>query len=174
MSEFCKPLLDIVCHQGACAALAFIMALLRARYHRKEIYRSLLDALMCSVLGGLAHELLLFLGLRIIPLLPAWLLATLALIVLVAGLRKKSISYKGFLMHISEKGLVLLKRYEGLRLKAYQCRAGRWTIGYGHTHNLNMGDVITQEQAEAFLREDIAQVTALLNAQIKVPLTQNQ
>lgn len=64
MSEFCKPLLDIVCHQGACAALAFIMALLRARYHRKEIYRSLLDALMCSVLGGLAHELLLFLGLK--------------------------------------------------------------------------------------------------------------
>ncbi|CAB3745647.1 Lysozyme [Bacteriophage APSE-7] len=77
-------------------------------------------------------------------------------------------------MHISEKGLVLIKRYEGLRLKAYQCRAGRWTLGYGHTHNLNIGDVITQEQAEAFLREDIAQVTALLNAQIKVPLTQNQ
>nr|ACJ10096.1 lysozyme [Bacteriophage APSE-4] len=77
-------------------------------------------------------------------------------------------------MHISEKGLVLIKSYEGLQLEAYQCRAGRWTIGYGHTHNLNRGDVITQEQAEAFLREDIAQVTALLNAQIKVPLTQNQ
>lgn len=77
-------------------------------------------------------------------------------------------------MHISEKGLALIKRYEGLQLKAYPCRAGRWTVGYGHTHNINMGDVITQEQAEAFLREDIAQVTALLNTQIKVPLTQNQ
>ncbi|CAB4327919.1 Lysozyme [Bacteriophage APSE-7] len=77
-------------------------------------------------------------------------------------------------MHISEKGLVLIKRYEGLRLKAYQCRAGRWTLGYGHTHNINAGDVITQEQAEEFLREDIAQVTALLNTRRKVPLTQNQ
>lgn len=77
-------------------------------------------------------------------------------------------------MYISEKGLSLIKHYEGLRLKAYQCRAGRWTIGYGHTHNINMGDLITKEQAEAFLHEDIAQVTALLNAQIKVPLTQNQ
>lgn len=77
-------------------------------------------------------------------------------------------------MHISEKGLVLIKRYEGLWLKAYQCRAGRWTIGYGHTHNIRAGDLITQEQAEVFLREDIAQVTALLNGQIKVPLTQNQ
>ncbi|WP_369407066.1 lysozyme [Arsenophonus endosymbiont of Aleurodicus floccissimus] len=77
-------------------------------------------------------------------------------------------------MHISERGLTLIKYYEGLRLKAYQCRAGRWTIGYGHTHNINMGDVITQEQAEAFLRKDITQVTALLNTQIKVPLTKNQ
>lgn len=77
-------------------------------------------------------------------------------------------------MHISEKGLALIKRYEGLQLKAYQCHASKWTIGYGHTHNIKMGDVITQEQAEAFLREDIAPVTALLNTQIKVPLTQNQ
>ncbi|RXK33842.1 lysozyme [Arsenophonus endosymbiont of Bemisia tabaci Asia II 3] len=77
-------------------------------------------------------------------------------------------------MHISGKGLELIKRYEGLQLKAYQCRAGRWTVGYGHTHNINTDDVITQEQAEAFLRKDIAQVMALLNTQIKVPLTQNQ
>lgn len=77
-------------------------------------------------------------------------------------------------MHISEKGLTLIKYYEGLHLKAYQCCAGRWSIGYGHTHKVISTDVITQEQAEAFLREDIAQVTALLNTQIKVPLTQNQ
>jgi len=64
MSEFCKPLLDILRHQGACAALAFIMALLRALYHRKGIYRSLLDALMCALLGGVAHQLLQFMGLK--------------------------------------------------------------------------------------------------------------
>lgn len=64
MSEFCKSLLDILRHQGPCAALAFMMAWLRARYHRKGFYRSLLDALMCAMLGGVAHELLLFLGLK--------------------------------------------------------------------------------------------------------------
>nr|ACJ10095.1 lambda-like group I holin [Bacteriophage APSE-4] len=64
MSEFCKPLLDILRHQGTCAALAFIMALLRARYRRKGFYRSLLDALMCAMLGGVAHELLQFLRLK--------------------------------------------------------------------------------------------------------------
>ncbi|CAB4327918.1 Putative phage holin, lambda family [Bacteriophage APSE-7] len=64
MSEFCKHLLDILRHQGTCATLAFIMALLRARYHRKGMYRSLLDALMCAMLGGVAHELLLFLRLK--------------------------------------------------------------------------------------------------------------
>lgn len=28
--------------------------------------------------------------------------------------------------------LNLIKRFEGQRLKAYQCPAGVWTIGYGH------------------------------------------
>lgn len=64
MTEFCKSLLEILRHQGTCASLAFIMAWLRARYHRKGIYRSLLDALMCAMLGCVAHELLLFLGLK--------------------------------------------------------------------------------------------------------------
>lgn len=78
------------------------------------------------------------------------------------------------MINITERGLTLIKDYEGLSLKAYQCHAGRWTIGYGHTHNIRAGDVITQKLAEVFLRKDIAQVTALLNTQIKVPLTQNQ
>lgn len=49
-----------------------------------------------------------------------------------------------------------LKRDEGLRLKAYRCTADRWTIGYGHTKGVKKGSVITQEQAEAFLDEDMA------------------
>ncbi|MGL4331242.1 MAG: lysozyme, partial [Bacteroidales bacterium] len=36
-------------------------------------------------------------------------------------------------MKISEKGLELIRTFEGCRLTAYQCSAGRWTIGYGHT-----------------------------------------
>ena len=36
-------------------------------------------------------------------------------------------------MKVSEKGLELIRSFEGCRLIAYQCSAGRWTIGYGHT-----------------------------------------
>ena len=36
-------------------------------------------------------------------------------------------------MNISQKGINLIKQFEGLRLEAYQCSAGVWPIGYGHT-----------------------------------------
>ena len=50
----------------------------------------------------------------------------------------------------------LIKRFEGLSLTAYQCSAGVWTIGYGHTGGVHQGDVITQEQADALLEQDIS------------------
>ncbi|AHA27972.1 lysozyme [Candidatus Liberibacter americanus] len=50
----------------------------------------------------------------------------------------------------------LIKRFEGLRLKAYKCSASVWTIGYGHTgSNVTEGLEITQEQAEEILLKDI-------------------
>lgn len=57
-----------------------------------------------------------------------------------------------------------LKRDEGLRLKAYIDTVGVRTIGYGHTKGVKKGDVITREQAEAFLDEDIA--VAIADAKI--------
>ena len=36
-----------------------------------------------------------------------------------------------------------IKRFEGLRLKAYQDAKGVWTIGYGHTAHVKPGDKIT-------------------------------
>ena len=50
-----------------------------------------------------------------------------------------------------------LKRDEGLRLKAYKCTAGVWTIGVGHTGNVKECDVITEEQAMDLLALDIRQ-----------------
>ena len=50
------------------------------------------------------------------------------------------------LNQIGAKGLNLIKEFEGLRLVAYKCPAGVWTIGYGHTYNVKEGDVITQGQ----------------------------
>ena len=40
-------------------------------------------------------------------------------------------------MKMGEKGLKLVKSFEGLYLKAYKCPAGVWTIGYGHTGKVN-------------------------------------
>lgn len=55
-----------------------------------------------------------------------------------------------------------------MRLKPYQDSVGVWTIGYGHNmeaHGDQIPDFITQEQADQWLQEDIANATnALLNA----------
>ena len=49
----------------------------------------------------------------------------------------------------------IIKVFEGCKLKAYQCSAGVWTIGYGHTKGVKEGMVITQQQAEAYFENDI-------------------
>lgn len=67
------------------------------------------------------------------------------------------------LMNTSQKGLDLIKKYEGCRLYAYRCPAGVLTIGYGHTNGVKAGQAITQVQAEQFLREDISPIEKLLN-----------
>ena len=59
-------------------------------------------------------------------------------------------------MKTSSKGVSLIKQFEGCRLIAYKCPAGVWTIGYGHTAGVKEGDKITQETAEAYLRNDLA------------------
>jgi len=52
--------------------------------------------------------------------------------------------------------LTKLMEFEGLRLEAYRDAAGVATIGYGHTHNVRMGDRITCWYAKDLLKEDIA------------------
>lgn len=59
----------------------------------------------------------------------------------------------------------MIRQLEGLRLTAYKCPAGVWTVGYGHTSGVVPGMVITKEQAEAFLRQDIATVENIVNAE---------
>ena len=59
-------------------------------------------------------------------------------------------------MKTSQIGINMIKRFEGCRLTAYRCPAGVPTIGYGHTAGVRMGQRITQEQAERFLKEDLA------------------
>lgn len=57
---------------------------------------------------------------------------------------------------IGINGLRLIKQFEGLKLKAYKCPAGIWTIGYGSTYykdgkKVKENDVITPGQADVLL-----------------------
>lgn len=78
-------------------------------------------------------------------------------------------------MHISDKGLELIKSFEGCHLTAYICPSGKVTIGYGHTKGVSLGMVITQTQADVYLREDCAKAEANVNSFNKKYLwTQNE
>ncbi len=77
-------------------------------------------------------------------------------------------------LSLSQKGLDLIKGFEGLRLNAYQDSGGVWTIGYGHTGGVKPGDSISQAQAEQYLRQDTGSAQQAVRNAVKVPLTQNQ
>lgn len=77
-------------------------------------------------------------------------------------------------MKTSEKGKALIKKYEGCRLKAYKCPAGVLTIGYGHTNNVRVDDVITQAEADKLLDIDIVIKEKEVNSVLRVPVTQGQ
>ena len=66
-------------------------------------------------------------------------------------------------MKASPKLREAIKRFESCVLTAYQDSKGVWTIGYGHTAGVKRGDKITQYQAEAFLREDLAKFETVAN-----------
>ena len=66
-------------------------------------------------------------------------------------------------MNISERGLNLIKSFEGCRLSSYKCPSNKWTIGYGHTQGVCEGMVITQEQADKFLFEDVQRFVNAVN-----------
>lgn len=56
---------------------------------------------------------------------------------------------------MGERGLALLKRCEGCRLEAYQDAIGVWTIGWGHTEDVQPGQKISQHQADVMLQSDL-------------------
>ena len=58
-------------------------------------------------------------------------------------------------MKTSQRGINLIKQFEGVRLTAYKCPAGVYTIGYGHTRGVQRGMKITEEEASAYLTADL-------------------
>jgi len=87
-------------------------------------------------------------------------------------------------LHISDKGLNLIKKSEGCSLESYidthdSHGAPLWAIGYGHTNkagppNVTAGMVITQDQADQILKQDLIPYENSIRNLITVPLNQNQ
>lgn len=75
---------------------------------------------------------------------------------------------------INPAGLALIENAEGLRLAAYLDTGNVPTIGYGHTHNVKLGDKCSRAQAEQWLGEDIASAENAVEHLVTVPLTDNQ
>ncbi|CAI0933196.1 Phage-related lysozyme (muraminidase) [Serratia plymuthica] len=61
-------------------------------------------------------------------------------------------------LHTSEGGLRLLADFEGCQLSPYQCQAGVWTSGIGHTADVSPGAVISKRQAAVNLVVDVYRV----------------
>ena len=77
-------------------------------------------------------------------------------------------------MNTSQNGIDLIKHFEGCELKAYKCPAGVWTIGYGHIKGVQEGDVITEQQADEMLVEELYEYENYINTLVNVPLNQSQ
>lgn len=82
-------------------------------------------------------------------------------------------------MRVNQKGLELIKEFEGFRAKAYKCPAGVWTVGYGHTSAAGAPKVgsltrVTRAEAEEILRNDLQQYEDAVESAVRVELNSNQ
>ena len=94
-------------------------------------------------------------------------------------------------MITSEKGIQLIKHFEGCHLKPYLCPALLWTVGYGHvlypeqnrlplaqrkSYNLKIEHFRNWEQSEvdALLKQDLQRFELGVMRYITVPLKQNE
>ena len=78
---------------------------------------------------------------------------------------------------VSSNMINALRNFEGCPLTAYQDSGGVWTIGYGHTSGVQPGQTISQAQADAYLKQDIASFENEVSSLAKnkgVKLTQGQ
>jgi lysozyme len=82
-------------------------------------------------------------------------------------------------MTTGQKGIALIKMWESCRLTAYQCSAGKWTIGFGNTFyedgsKVKQGDKITKARSEELFKNLLPKFESIVNKKIKLSLNQNQ
>jgi len=78
-------------------------------------------------------------------------------------------------------GIALIKEFEGLakqlpdgRIAAYADAIGVPTIGYGHTHGVHLGMIISRDEAENLLRQDLATFESGVEKLVKVSISDNE
>ena len=78
-------------------------------------------------------------------------------------------------MKTGQKGINLIKTYEGLALKAYLCPANVLTIGYGHTGKDVIPDMqINEVTAEQILKRDLEKFEKAVDRLVTSKINQNQ
>lgn len=83
-------------------------------------------------------------------------------------------TYSPFSSYNPAIAIDFIRNEEGCKLKAYQCSAGRWTIGYGHTAGVTEGMTISQAHAEELLKSDVIDCATRMASYIKAPVTKWQ
>ena len=82
-------------------------------------------------------------------------------------------------MKLNKEGADLIKSFEGCKLKAYQCSAKKWTIGYGNTFfedgtPVVAGNAISQQKAEDLFELISADFSAKVAKLVTSNVTDNQ
>lgn len=77
------------------------------------------------------------------------------------------------------KGIPIIKKFEGLRLTSYLCPAGVWTIGYGSTFYENgskvqEGEKITIDRADGLLINTVHLFEKSVKGLVKSSINENQ
>jgi len=75
-------------------------------------------------------------------------------------------------LQVSAEGLRLITDFEGCQLQPYQCSAGVWTSGIGHTAGVKPAQTITEHQAAENLLADIQQTERTIKKCMPVTMPQ--
>lgn len=82
-------------------------------------------------------------------------------------------------MKLNKEASDLIKSFEGCKLKAYQCSAKKWTIGFGNTYYedgspVMPGHAITQEKADQLFEIIASEFAAKVAKLVTSNVTDNQ
>jgi lysozyme len=81
-------------------------------------------------------------------------------------------------MKTSTQGKRFIQQFEGFRLSAYNCPAGKWTIGFGNTHigdrPVKADDKITLTEADDLFEIALIPYEKKVLKKVNTPLNQNQ